>query len=122
MTKVVEFPKHKIVREAPVNIEAVEAAKEKGLQNFADSIVDDMLQGMAESLENYGIDIDTKTFMKDFSLTADSLRASIYRQFGLSHSLHNFIDSNVKMMNRTTGELIVEEEDDDDEELAGRDD
>jgi hypothetical protein len=115
MTKVVDFPKHKIVREAPVNNEVVEAAKEKGLLNFSDSIVDDLLQGMIETLENYGVDVESKTFMKDFSLTADSLRASIYRQFGLDHNLHNFIDSNVKMMNRTTGELIIEDDDEEEE-------
>ena len=106
MKNVVDFPKSKIVREIPINIEAVEAAKEKGLQNFCDSVVDDMLESMVSDLENYGIDIDDESFMKDFSLTVDSLRATVYRSFGINHNLHDFIDNNIKMMNRKTGELI----------------
>ena len=35
---VFKFPEHKIVREVPVNVEEVEAAKEKGKQNFADEL------------------------------------------------------------------------------------
>lgn len=102
MKNVVEFPSHRIVREN-LNNEIVELAKEKSTQKFADTIVEDMIGNMIEDLENCGVDIDEPSFIKDFSLTVDSLRAAIYRHFGIDHSLHDFIDKNIKMVNRETG-------------------
>lgn len=93
--KVVQFPKNKIVREAPVDIEVLEKAKEKGIQNFADSVVEDIIGFVVGDLENYGVDIEEEQFIKDFSLTADALRATVYRSFQLHHGLHEFIDNNV---------------------------
>jgi hypothetical protein len=110
MKNVVEFPKNKIVRAAPVHVEAIAAAQEKALQNHADTIVEELVEGLVAEIENYGVTIEDKAFMRDFSLTADALRASIYRSFGLDHQLHTFIDNNVKMMNRLTGELIDEDD------------
>lgn len=110
MKNVVEFPKNKIVRAAPIHVEAIAAAQEKALQNHADTIVDELIEGLVAEIENYGVTIEEKPFMRDFSLTADALRASIYRSFGLDHQLHSFIDNNVKMMNRLTGELIDEDD------------
>lgn len=102
---VVEFPSHRIVREH-AGIQLVKEAQEKGLQKYADTITEDMIGNMVEELENYGIDVDRNAFLKDFSLTVDSLRATIYRQFELNHALHDFIDKNVKMINRQTGEPV----------------
>jgi len=96
--KIVQFPKNKIVREAPVDIEVLEKAKEKGIQNFADNIMEDIVSYMIGDLENYGIDVESDQFIKDFSLTADSLRATIYRSFDLNHGLHDFIDNNVNIV------------------------
>jgi hypothetical protein len=48
-------------------------------------------------------------------MAADAIRATIYRQFNLEHNLHKFIDENVKMVNRKTGELISEDELDEEE-------
>ena len=110
MKNVVEFPKNKIVRAAPIHVEAIAAAQEKALQNHADTIVEELVEGLVAEIENYGVTIEEKAFMRDFSLTADALRASIYRSFGLDHTLHSFIDNNVKMMNRLTGELIDEDD------------
>ena len=113
---VLEFPKHKIVREAINETEEVIVkAKEKGRAKFADTIVDDLVDMAVEELENCGIDTDDKNFLKDFSMAADAIRATIYRQFNLEHNLHKFIDENVKMVNRKTGELIAEDELDEEE-------
>jgi len=98
--KIVQFPKHKIVREAPVDIELLEKTKEKGIQNFADSVVDDIVGYVIGDLENYGIDVESDQFIKDFSLTADTLRATIYRTFQLKHKVHDFIDNNVTLVTR----------------------
>jgi len=111
---VVNFPSDRIVREH-AGIQLIEDAKEKGLQKFSDTITDDIIGSMVQDLENYGIDIDRDEFLKDFSLVADSLRATIYRHFSINHNLHEFIDSNVKMINRITGEPITIDDVDTDE-------
>jgi hypothetical protein len=106
MSKIVEFPKHKIVREIPTDEGVVSEAKIKGRMNYADGIVDDMVDIMLEELENQGIDVENDFFMKDFSMTVDALRATVYRQLDLEHGLHNFIDENVRMIDRKTGKVI----------------
>ena len=97
MSKVVEFPKNKIVREAPVNVEQIEKAKEKGLLNFGDGIVDDLIGNIYSELDNYGLDTTGENFDKDFSFAMDGLRACVFRVLGLKHHLHNFLDTNVTM-------------------------
>lgn len=106
MKNVVEFPKNKIVRQAQVDVEAIELAKERSLFTFADNIMDELIENLATDIENSGIDIEEHAFLKDFSLTVDALRATIYRTFGLPHTLHSFIDENVKIISRETGEPI----------------
>ena len=110
MKNIVEFPKSKIFREAPANLELIEKAKEKATINFADSITDTMIDTLLEGLDNFGIDTDEEPFIKDFSLTADAIRATVYRSLGLDHNLHTFIDENIKLINRQTGELLSPEE------------
>ena len=97
MSKVVEFPKSKIVREAPVNVEQIEKAKEKGLLNFGDGIVDDLIGNIYSELDNYGLDTTGENFDKDFSFAMDGLRACVFRVLGLKHHLHSFLDTNVTM-------------------------
>lgn len=110
MKNIVEFPKNKIFRDAPVNLELIEKAKEKATINFADSVTDTMIDTLLEGLDNFGIDTEEEAFIKDFSLTVDSIRATIYRSLGINHNLHSFIDDNVKLINRETGELLTPEE------------
>lgn len=110
MKNIVEFPKNKIFRDAPVNLELIEKAKEKATINFADSVVDTMIDNLLEGLDNFGIDTEEEAFIKDFSLTVDAIRATVYRSLGITHRLHEFIDENVKLINRVTGELLEPEE------------
>lgn len=98
MTDIIEFPRHKIVREAPVNNELLEIAKEKGLTNFSDAVTDSIVDNIMYDLQTAGIDIESNEFIRDMSLTVDSLKATIYRAFGVHHHLHDFIDSHVKLM------------------------
>ena len=104
MTNVFKFPEHKIVREVPVNVEEVEAAKEKGKQNFANDILNDFIDGTLTLLENYGIDTEGTEFEKDFSFTVESIKATIYRSLSLKHHLHDFIEKSVVVVKK--GELI----------------
>jgi molecular chaperone GrpE (heat shock protein) len=102
---IVEFPRNRIIREH-AGAEYIEKAKERGKQNFAETVSDDLISVLLEELENFGVDTSQDEFIKDFSMTVDSLRATIYRSFGVPHHLHDFIDTHVKMIHRETGELV----------------
>jgi hypothetical protein len=110
MTKVVEFPKNKIVREAN-NEEVIIKAKQKSKIRYADDIIDGLVDIMIEDLEQQGVDTDDEFFLKDFSMTVDALRATIYRQFDIEHPLQKFIDENVTVIDRQTGKKIEKVED-----------
>ena len=110
---VVEFPRHRIVREyagITENDQTIVEFKERSRKSYADGISDDLIGALLEEMENVGIDTNQDSFIKDFSMTVDSLRATVYRTFDVEHHLHNFIDKNVKMINRETGEPIELEE------------
>ena len=113
---VVQFPKSKIVREPSPDDDVVKEFKLKGLFNYADGIVDDIVEIMVTEIENHGVDTDSNVFLRDFSMAADALRATIYRQFDLKHNLHNFIDENVTVINRQTGKIVEDISDLDEEE------
>lgn len=99
MTKnVIEFPKSKIVRDSMLPIEEIEKAKEKGKINYADGILSEIASGLFGELENYGIDVEDEQgnmASKDFIFLTDVLKAVIYRNMGLDHPLHKFVDENV---------------------------
>ena len=96
MDKVIEFPKHKVVREVPDTIK--EERNQRAQQKMADTIVDEITGLIITELDNYYVEIESKTFTKDFILVADSLKATVYRHFGLEHHLHDFIDKNVTVI------------------------
>jgi hypothetical protein len=110
MTKnIVEFPKSKIVREVN-NDEAINEAKARSRSSYAENLADDLVSSLLQEMEDLGIDTSTHEFIKDFSLTVDSLRATVYRTFDVEHHLHEFIDRSVKMIHKDTGEPYVLDE------------
>ena len=92
---VVQFPKNKIVREAIPDIEELNRVKEKGIKNFADTLVSDVSSNLLSDLDNYGIDLDTDSFMKDFHFFIAALTATVYRTLEVDHPLHKFMDESV---------------------------
>lgn len=94
---IVEFPKSKIIRDASLNIEAIEKMKEKSTQNFADTLVQDLTESLLTELDNYGIDIEDEVFAKDFFYMVSIMSAMIYRTLNLKHDFHDFLDKNVVM-------------------------
>lgn len=106
MTNVFKFPEHKIVREITPPIEQIEAAKEKGRQNFADGIIVDFIDNTLNLLDNYGVDTDGAEFEKDFSFVIDTVKATIYRSMTLKHHLHDFIDKNVTVIKKDNQEKL----------------
>jgi hypothetical protein len=94
--KVIEFPKHKVVREIPMEVH--EARQAKADKKFADAIVDELTGFMITELDNFSIAVTDKQFSKDFILVIDALKAAVYRSVGLDHHLHDFIDKNVTLI------------------------
>lgn len=107
MKKVIDFPKSKIVRDTSVPIPELEEMKLKGKQNFADSIVAELVANLHVELENYGVDTEAPTFNKDFIFLMDVLKSVIYRNMKLEHGLHQFIDKTVKIYTRTEDDEMV---------------
>jgi hypothetical protein len=107
-SKVIEFPKSKIVRDVPFDDEEINRAKEKNRQKYADELVEDIKTGLLGELEGCGINVEQDGFLKDYIYLSDILKGTIYRNFGLEHQSHKFIDDHVKVA--TVPEGTSEEE------------
>jgi hypothetical protein len=105
--KVIQFPKHKVVRDVPG--EVLEERNRKADQKMADALVDDMAGLIATELDNFDVDVQSKSFAKDFIVVVDALKAAIYRQFGLEHHFHDFTDKNISIIDADFGTLTKEE-------------
>jgi len=96
--KVIEFPKHKVVRDVPG--EVMEERARRADQKMADAIVEEITGIILTELDNYHVEIEEESFAKDMVLVVDALRATIYRQFGFEHHLHPFIEKNIKIISK----------------------
>ena len=96
--KVIEFPKHKVVRDVPDNV--MQERARKADQKVADAIVSDLTAIMLTEMDNFDINIDEELFTKDIVLVVDALRATVYRQFGFEHHLHPYIEKNIKIISK----------------------
>lgn len=105
--KIIEFPKNKVVREVPEEVKKERQAKAD--QKLADSIVDEIIGIMITELDNFYVEVENKQFGKDFILVADALKALVYRQFGIQHHFHDFVDNNIKIIEGDINTLSKEE-------------
>jgi hypothetical protein len=105
--KVIEFPKHKVVRDVPE--EVIEERNRRADQKMADSIVDEITGFIITELDNYNVEVENKQFTKDFVLVADAIKACVYRSFALDHHLHEFVDNNVKLIEGDVTAMTKEE-------------
>ena len=105
--KVIEFPKHKVVRDVPVDV--IEERNRKADQKMADAMVDDLAGIVATEIDNFDLDVQSKDFAKDFIVVVDALKAAIYRQFGLPHHFHAFTDKNISIIDADFGTLTKEQ-------------
>jgi hypothetical protein len=96
--KVIEFPKHKVVRDVPG--EVLEERQKRADQKMADSIVEDITGLIVTELDNYYVSVEDESFTKDLVLVVDALRAAVYRQFGFEHHLHPFIEKNISIISK----------------------
>lgn len=107
MDKVIEFPRHKVVRDVPG--EVIEERNRKADQKMADAMVDDLAGIIATELDNFDLDVQSKDFAKDFIVVVDALKAAIYRQFGIDHHFHEFTDKNISIIDADFGSLSKEQ-------------
>lgn len=105
--KVIEFPKHKVVRDVPVDV--IEERNRKADQKMADALVEDMAGMVATELDNFDLNVQSKTFAKDFIIVVDALKSLIYREFGLDHPFHAFTDKNISIVDADFGGLSKEQ-------------
>jgi hypothetical protein len=111
-TKVIEFPRNKIVREPSLIEQDLEEIKQKGRRNYADAIVAGLSSDLHIELENYGVDSSAPPFRKDFYFLMDVLRSVVYRNMNLEHGLHEFIDQTVKVYKKNEdGSMLIVEKD-----------
>ena len=96
MTKnVIEFPKSKIVRDVPFNDEEMAKVREKNRQKYAEEIIAEVSSGLYDELESCGLNSEAESYNKDFIFLSDVLKALVYRNMGIDHPLHEFIDERV---------------------------
>jgi len=102
--KVIEFPKHKVVRDVPV--EVMEERARRADQKMADAIVEEITGIVLTELDNYHVEIEEESFAKDLVLVVDALRATVYRQFGFEHHLHPFIEKNITIISKADAKAM----------------
>ena len=102
--KVIEFPKHKVVRDIPGDV--IEERQRRADQKMADSIITELTSIIITELDNYNVNIEDESFTKDLVLTVDALRATVYRQFGFEHHLHPYIEKNIKIISKKDAEAM----------------
>lgn len=96
---ILSFPQDKIVRHSPSFTEdMLSKMKEKGAQNFADMLVQEITTNILAELSGFGMDIEKDTFGKDFMFLTGVLSATIYRSMDLKHEFHQFIDESVDII------------------------
>ena len=87
----------------PLLIRIMEFAKEDAqtdmdLHNVAEKLIEFGKDGEVMTMDNYDAIVDEDSFTKDLVLVVDALRASVYRQFGFEHHLHEFIEKNISII------------------------
>lgn len=107
---VIAFPKSKIVRENPQLDEVKKAKDFRSTQKFADAVTEEIISLVLTELDNYDFDLETEEFTKDYILFQDALRATIYRQVGVEHHLHAFVDNNVSFVAMSPEESKISKE------------
>jgi hypothetical protein len=99
MTKIVDFPKEKIVRDiSSINEKALirnEKAKKVAL---IQEIVDECCQNIINDLAAAGCNVDNEDFYRDFVHVSQSLESCLLRSAGISHPMQKIYDAILTQM------------------------
>jgi len=93
---IIHFPKSKVIRTVPN--EQLLKGKEVNLKGNIEVIVDEIGTELMLHLEHYGIDVvDEEKNHRDMLFVYDILRAVLYRNAGMPHHLHEFLNKSLTM-------------------------
>ena len=86
--KILQFPEDRIVRKFPELQESLKKESEaKGVDDFSEGLINHIY----EFLSINGVSSD-EFETKDFPMIAGSIKAAVYRKFGMPHMMHPMID------------------------------
>lgn len=103
------FPKSRIIREPKEPVpEEIQAMKSKSLQKHAALICDEIFDNICADFEDVGLDNTNEHFNKDAYFLFSVLSSLVYRNMGLDHELHTFVDENVKVIDKEEADAEVE--------------
>lgn len=108
---ILEFPKHKIVRDRVPESEEVIKFQAKKKRRFADTLVEDLSEEILYMLSDIGINTEKEDFTKDFHFFVNSLSSMVYRSLEIEHGMHEFVDNHVNVVQVETldeGEKTIE--------------
>jgi hypothetical protein len=66
-------------------------------EQVAEGLTEKLIVQMMHTMQECGVDINETSFIKDTSLVIEFVNACIYRDMGIEHPLHNFLDNFVKV-------------------------
>lgn len=95
------FPKSRIIREPVEPLpEQIQAMKSKSLHKHAEQICDDIFANFMTDFNDAGLDDTDEHYKKDAYFLYSVLSSLVYRNMGLTHELHTFVDENVKVLEK----------------------
>ena len=95
--KIVQFPYFSENMDSDGFFDLLEERPQKQSRAI-DLILEDTMIPVIHCLIEYGIDCETETFISDFNLVVDVLRATLQRQVDIEHPLHAVLDGKVKFV------------------------
>lgn len=90
MVDIIQFPSEKIVRNNPPDPEILETTKRRAILQFAENIVEEIMQEIEGYILSYGLEEKDET-AKDKIYLLETVRATIYRSLDIEHPLHEHI-------------------------------
>ena len=60
---------------------------------FADDLTESLLVQMIHTMGENGVDISSKSFIKDISFVVEAVKGSVYRDMGLLHPMNGIMET-----------------------------
>jgi hypothetical protein len=113
--KIILFPTNRIVdlsKTGPAeksnnnvrDTETLKRIQEDQTKQFCDGVVDDMSMNLLRGFVEIAIKTNNINFTKDLALLIDVLRGLIYRDFGLTHPMHQLVEKMVDIRTLKNGQ------------------
>lgn len=101
VTNIVHFPESRIVnRKRATTPKKVVRDLVAAKMEMVEHIISSNMTALYSNFEADGIDVNSESFIKDFSFGAEIMKAALHRAVGLPHPVLQFIDANVNMKDK----------------------